>query len=277
MSCTNLDNSENRRGCAHGGSSSGRARTLLAVGLLAGLIAVSGPGCGGAKVIKTEADPSFTYDEVSRSTIMVGGVTSGVGNYFYKKEIRRELSPLLAKRIGKKRRDLTIVDPLLMPQALGEERCRELLDRYEETGYLDTNSVVALFDAIRGSVKYIVFARVERDTVILTRSEDGLGIGHKTERFLEISFRVYDIASADLVFNSSIADQDHRTQVDAKGGEGEEENCFAAGLRCLVFIDDIISWFFKKRAGFYPPPEIEDMAKHIFDRFAEELPGEQPG
>lgn len=276
MSYTNLDNSENRRRRTQAGSSSSRVIALLAVGLLAGLIAVSGPGCGGAKVVKTEADPSFTYDEVSKSTIMIGGVTSGVGSFIYKKETRRKLSPLLAKRIAKKRRDLTIVDPLLMPQSLGEERCRELLDRYEETGYLDTSSVVALFDATRGSVRYIVFARVERDTVIYTRSEDGLSIDHKSERFLEMSFRVYDIASADLVFNSSIADQDYTMQIDAKGGE--EENCVIESLRCIVTIIDILGWFYGEDShGFYPPPEVEDMAKRIFDRFTEELPGEQSG
>ena len=253
----------------------GFARFLVA-GLILCLAAICQPGCGGAKVLHIRTDPSFTYDEVSSASIMVAGVTSAVGDDDYRKEIRRGLTRLLAERIIKKRPSLTILDPRRVQQSIVEERYAELLDRYEATDRLDTAGMIELFDATRGLVRYMVFARVEMDSITRTVDEDEISIDRKTERLLKISFRIYDIAAGEVMYSTSILNQDYNLNVDVQDDTPDDEcSSFLSLMACLL---DFISWFEKDDdEGFPLPPKLDNLAKEVFDKFAENLPQAESG
>ena len=156
-------------------------------------------------------------------------------------------------------------------QSMGAQQHAELLDRYETTGKLDTAGMVALFDATRGLAHYVAFARIEIDSIARTKTEDTISVDHTTERFLQISFSIYDIARGDLVWKGTISDSDYDLQVDAKAGAPDDDcSSILSFAACLL---DIISWFESKDdEGFPPPPKLEDLATRIFDKFADELP-----
>lgn len=94
-------------------------------------------GCGGAKVVHLEADPSFDHSHATSAEIGIAGFVSIVGDDNQRAAIRRQLLPLLAQSITKKRPDLTIISPERIQEALGEESHRALLDQYASGGDLD--------------------------------------------------------------------------------------------------------------------------------------------
>jgi len=233
-------------------------------------------GCGEAKVVHVRTDPNFTYEAASSSTISIAGVVTAIGDEDYQKEVGNKLPLLLATRIAKKRPDLSITDPQRIEKALGKERLRELLDRYGQSGRLDTASVIALFEASRGLARYVILARIYMDSTARVINEDEFSIDHKTERMIKIVFNVYDISTATLVFDESISHEDFNLQLDAKH-EAPDDDCSSA-LSFVACILDIFSFLEDKDdEGFPPPPELEDMAKVIFDQFAATLPAASSG
>lgn len=248
-----------------------RALTVSLICLITLVTAIWFCGCGGAKVVHVESDPAFTYEATSSSVLTVVGVVAAVGDDEYQEEIRNSLPRLLSERIAKKREDLTTMDPGRVEQRLGQERYQELLDRYELTGQLDTNSVVALFDATRGLVRYVVLARIEVDSIARTISEDEISTDYKTLRFVQINFQVYDIETAPMVFTGTISHEDFDLQIDAKSDAPDDDCSSILSFAACIF--DFLSWFEDKdEEGFPPPPELEDIVTEIFDRFAETLP-----
>lgn len=263
---------KNRNTAAHAEQTGWGAITRLLMSLAPLLVGFV--GCGGSKVIHLETDPSFTYQAASSAAIAVVGVTSAVGDDEYKREIRNEMPRLLAERVADERPDLSILDPARIEQSYGTERLNELLDRYEQTGRLDTSDVIGLFDATRGLMRYAVFARIELDSVARTLQEDNISADHKTERFLQVAFRVYDITAADLVFDGTIERSDYDLQIDATGGEDSDGGI----LGCAACLLDFLSWFEDKdEEGFPPPPKLEGLVKSVFDKFAEQLPQAETG
>ena len=177
----------------------------------------------------------------------------------------------MAERIAEKRPDLTIRDPRRVVEALGEERHRDLLDLFASTGNLDTNGVVALFDATRGQARYVVLARIETDSIARTKSEDEISIDHKTLRFVQVRFRVYDISTAVMVFDGIISGEDFDMQIDAATDSPDDDCSSILSFAACIF--DFFSWFEEKDdEGFAPPPELENIMTEIFDQFAETLP-----
>ena len=275
--CNQLDHNGARPGGSNRKSSASRVVSCSLYCLLVCLGLIGPIGCGGPKVTHLETAPSFTYEAASSATFMVGGVTAAVGDENYRAMVRRVLPLELAVQIRQEREGLEVLESQRLQEALGEQRYTSLLDSYEETGLLDTAGVVDLYSAARGVAGYIVFARVTRDVVNRSKSEDSVEVKYTTERSMEISIQVYDTESRRLAWSGDVSDSDHNTEV-KEISSGEVDDCGVPALNCLVQVLEVLSLFDEVHDEDFPlPPTTEKVAEFIFDGFAEKLPLAESG
>lgn len=133
-----------------------------------------------------------------------------------------------------------------------------------------------LFSATQGLVRYVILGRVENDqisksTELQEDQESPLRTKYRVRRDMTVSFQVYDIETAPMVFTGSISHEDFDLQIDAKSGAPDDDCSSILSFAACIF--DFISWFEDKDVeGFPPPPELDDIVTEIFDQFAETLP-----
>lgn len=237
-------------------------------------------GCGGAKVVHVEADPSFDYSQAVSAEIGIAGFVSIVGDDNQRAAIRRQLPPLLAQSISEKRPDLTIISPERIQQALGVENHQALLDQYVSGGSLDQGGMTQLFSATQGLVRYVILGRIEMDSFLRTeeREEDSTSPGtrYKTRREMAVFLEVYDLETGRSVFSGLITNDLTNSiwKPDVTTNEVSSFGQVCADLFVSCLVSSIWSLFQTKEdeGGFPVPPSTEEITKDIFEKFAETLP-----
>ena len=256
-----------------------RRRRRIAGSLVAGLL-LGLTGCGGAKVIHVEADPTFDYSQAAAAEIGIVGFEALVEGEEHREVLRRQLPPLLARAIQEKRPDLKIFSPERIQEAVGEENYRTLLDRYAAGGTLDQGGMVELFSATRGTVRYVVLGRVVEDNLFKSEEADedsnGSGTRYKVRREMAVFLEVYDLEAGRSVFKELITNHQTSSRYVPDVTTGDSESCSEAcgnmAMSCLV--STLFSVFQDEPDddGFPPPPPTEEITREIFEKFAESLP-----
>ncbi|MDH3890766.1 MAG: hypothetical protein OEV49_06745 [candidate division Zixibacteria bacterium] len=249
---------------------------LLLVALMIGLIT----GCGGAKVVHLVEDPSFDYSQASSAEIGMAGFVSIVGDDKQRATIRRQLPPLLAQSISEKRPDLTIISPERIQQALGEENHKAVLDQYVRGGDLDQGSMIQLFSATRGLVRYVILGRVEKDHVLRFEEHEvdstSSGTRYKVRREMAVFLQVYDLEAGRSVYGGLITNDQTNQRFEPDVTSGDADSFGEAGTNLFVScMMNLVCSMFQKESeeGGYPaPPTNEEITRDIFEKFAESLP-----
>jgi hypothetical protein len=189
-------------------------------------------------------------------------------------------APLLAQSISEKRPDLTIISPERIQQALGEENHRALLDQYVSWGDLDQGSMIQLFSATRGLVRYVILGRVEQDDLFKSEElEEGAtssGTRYKVRRDMAVFLEVYDLEAGRSVFSGLITNDltNNRYEVDGTLGDVSSFGDFCAdmGVSCLMNLMCSLIQTKEDEGGYPVPPSTEEITEDIFEKFAETLP-----
>ncbi|MCK4462673.1 MAG: hypothetical protein KAW46_12785 [candidate division Zixibacteria bacterium] len=252
----------------------------LVAGLLLGLT-----GCGGAKVIHVEADPTFDYSQASSGEIGIVGFEALVEDEKHREVLRRQLPSLLARAIQEKRPDLKIFSPERIQEAVGEENHRILLDRYAAGGNLDQGGMVELFSATRGTVRYVVLGRVVEDNFFkfeeIEEDSTSSGIRYKVRREMAVFLEVYDLEAGRSVFKELITNDQTSSRYVPDFTAGDSKSCSDAcgnmAMSCLVSMLFSIFQDEPDDDGFPPPPTTEEITREIFEKFAESLPTADAG
>lgn len=249
--------------------------SIFSVGLLLGQM-----GCGGAKVVHVEADPTFDYSRAAAGEIGIAGFAAVVEDEDHCTVLRRQLPPLLAQAIQEKRPDLKIFSPQRIQEALGQENHQTLLDRYAAGGELDHGGMAELFSSTRGVVRYMVLGRVVQDDFTKWEEHDedseSSGTRYKVRRQMAVFLEVYDLEAGRSVFKELITNDQTNDRyipgVTAGDAESCSEACGNMAMSCLV--STLWSIFQEKsEEDEYPPsPTNAEITRDIFEKFAESLP-----
>jgi len=236
-------------------------------------------GCGGAKALDIEVDPTFDYSQAASGEIGIAGFAVMVEDEDRRAVLQRQLPPLLAQSLNKKRPDLTVLAPGRIQQALGEENHRVTMDRYGAEGSLDPGSMAQLFDATRGMVRYVILGRVARDDIIKTEAQEGdsssSGKRYKTSREMDVFMEIYDLETGHSVFSGLISNamtnDRYVPDISVETGSWGE----AGGSAFFSCLESCLWDIFQSEPeddGYPSPPAISELAGEIFDEFAEQLP-----
>lgn len=229
--------------------------------LLTLCVTVAG-GCG-TKVIGLRSDPSFTYQTLSSGGITVGGVTSLVGADDL--ATQQQMANQLRVSILKERSDIAVQPGAELLRALGEEAYDDLLWSYRLSGEIAETWLEQLWLAAAGDVRYVIFARIERDETVRDRvvardSSDVEVTTFNISRSVGISFLVYDLTLANgaSVWSGSIDKTEKKSRVHRERGD-----IFTSVVEAVLGLN---------KSGYPSPPEFSKLSREVFEGFADNLP-----
>ena len=244
--------------------------------LLWALVVLVTDGCG-TRVTGLQSDPSFTYQNLSRDGIAIGGVSYLFGRNF--PAMQDQMASLLKESIIRERPDIIVQPVYLVPGALGQAEYRRMLADYWATGEVAETWLEQLSGAA-GRTQYAVFARIERDDFATSESSgaDTNTTTYTMSRTVRTSFQVYDLTRRISVWSGSLSKTKSRS---TKVREEEEESHGILG----DLIEDIVESVVQDALGLTPTPtapssypkapELTELLRSIFEGFAEHLP--EPG
>lgn len=172
--------------------------TLLALGALA--------GCASESELR-RLDPALNAVDLRQGKVAVLGVVK----FEEPDQIRPPLVATLERTMREERRDIPLVSAERVRKALGEERYRRILLDYEYQGTLETAILRELSDSLRGTARFLLLARVEKDRMrssargISSSDRDVSGAGYAmgvTGRDARVAVDLYDLTRASLVVSA---------------------------------------------------------------------------
>ncbi len=171
------------------------------------------------KIAGLTHDPSFTYDTIVSSKIMVGGVASIVNNISATTTIA--YSDILRSQFTKQRKELNVVSSRKLVSKLGRKKYDRLMSEHRETGALSSSSLGVVRSKFKG-VRYVIFARIEKNETernIKTRDiyetkkmpngkkikvKKGYDITYYSRRKASVSLYIYDLDMGKSVWGGSV-------------------------------------------------------------------------
>ncbi|HYQ88240.1 MAG TPA: hypothetical protein VEU09_01275 [Candidatus Binatia bacterium] len=152
-------------------------------------------------------DSSVTAQDLRQGKIAVLGVVK----FQEPDQVRPPLIAMLEKTFQAERRVVPLIPADSVRQILGAERDQRLLLGYEYQGTLDPNALGEISDSLRGTARFLLLARVERERTrnstrgvtgadtARTRANFAMGI---TGRDARVSVHLYDLTRRTLVANA---------------------------------------------------------------------------
>jgi hypothetical protein len=201
----------------------------------------------------------------------------GVVKFEEPDQVRPPLIAMLEKALREERRDIPLVPADSVRGRVGEERARRILLDYEYQGALEAGSLGELSDSLRGTARFLLLARVEKDRTrtsargIAGANTDVSGAGYAmgvTGRDARVAIHLYDLLRRTLAASATY--------------EGSSENTKAilapvapgGGSRTEVTVGPAQS---PEEQGYPGAPELAQALEEPFRTFARELPGAPAG
>ncbi len=189
--------------------------------------------------------PSFDRAAAASYGIAIGGIALAYDANIVDAYTEWEFATLVRFRILEKWKN---IDPLSIGQverALGTKTFEEIIDGYRATGSLEARDVLTLHDNV--PARYLLYGRVERDMVLHNDNDTGLNrYDVWTSRMVVVSFKVYDTATGELVYNDRIMKRDEISD-EPYGADPYEK--------------------------YPPPPDVEELMVGLVDSFVSRLFG----
>lgn len=181
---------------------------LLMTILVLGLCIV--PACK-TQVRGLVKNPSFTYEAITSGKMAIGGVTSALRSM--REEERNRYADIMRMRFLGERETFKILPAGIVANVLGHEAYRSMLDEYRTYGRLSDTMKRNLMTKFK-TVRYMVFARIEKDNISKSRIEvlyDEYGKeleNNKTimeiTRSTDASMNIYDLRTGVTVWSGTV-------------------------------------------------------------------------
>jgi hypothetical protein len=219
-------------------------------------------------------DPSFTYEAVVSGKMAIGGVTSALTKM--PEEERNRYADMMRMSFLEKRETFTIVPAGFVAHFMGHPEYRHMLDEYRTYGRL-SDSLKEKVGARFTIARYIAFARIERDNISRSRTEEthdasGEELEKKktimeTTRSTEVSLNIYDLQTGVKVWSGAVEEYAVRKN---EYVENKESKFFLIAL-----FEAIIDAIFETPPEYPDPPSLDELLGRVFSGFARYLPEER--
>jgi len=124
-------------------------------------------GCA-SKVVGLQKDPSFTYNALKGSSLVIGGVVDGANE---KPAISNINSMnLLRGQIAEETEGLKISRSGLVRASVGSRTYKKMLQEYRDDSGLSPQSISTLSQKLKGK-RYVIFSRLQKDEPYQNRGE----------------------------------------------------------------------------------------------------------
>ncbi|MFH1372295.1 MAG: hypothetical protein ABII79_00645 [bacterium] len=165
--------------------------------------------CGGPRVEGLFREPEFTADAIRNRSIIIGGVTSALGN----EEIDtlcNVWANLLREQLVEKLEGVNVVPLNYTKSTLREDQYGEMLVSFNNIGDLNSEVLEKLGGAFEEPRPYLVMCRLETDARDTSKgkNKDSTGavinVYYLAHRKVCASFKVWDVAARKLVWSGRI-------------------------------------------------------------------------
>lgn len=226
------------------------------------------------KVAGLKQSPSFTFDNIARGKISVGGVTLATPSG--SEGERASLGGILRTALLEERKEFTVLPVGTVATKLGADYPK-VLRELQEAGSLGEKSLSLLRSKIRDA-RYIAFARVENDEVTQDRHETASSdkngrpiegserIIANTQRSVTASLLVYDLTNGEMAWSGTVT----KSLSGSRQYDKEREIGLVSVIKAIKGDSSTQSPETK-----YPFPEAPDSKKvlaKVFEGFAENFP-----
>jgi hypothetical protein len=230
-------------------------------------------GCA-TKVAGLRSSPDFTYGNLTRGRILVGGVAVASGAV--DEANRNSLAGLLRTALLEERKEVPVGPVGIVPQKLGK-LYPTVVGEIELNGTLSEKSIEALRSKVTDT-RYITFARVENDQVSQDRREvsntDRNGnpipgsakVVTSAERAVTASLTVYDLKSGNIAWSGSVT----KSLSQSREYEKEREIGLVTVIRAIK--GDTANQTPEQKYPYPSPPETNKVLARVFAGFAENFP-----
>lgn len=232
-----------------------------------------------AKVKNIETDPSFTNDEMMSTKVCILGCTSIAVENPDDMMLSNWLSNELENALVKKREGIDVISFGEVRRAGGESLMKQCLQEIHDYGSIDPALLDDLAKELPPDARYTVVHRIESDQLKFGDDEvkedrDGKEVVTaytlKTKRIISATFYVYDFQLRKRVCHATIEGNS-----ETKREITLEEKADLGGILGAVVgvVDAIFGEDEDERLESFPPPPTQDIVmRHIYNKFAEELP-----
>jgi hypothetical protein len=225
------------------------------------------------RVIGLVMDPSFTYEAITSGKMAIGGVTSALKSM---PERERNLyADMMRRKFLEKRETFIILPAGVVAHLLGHEAYRNMMDEYRTYGRLNNTMKRNLMTKLK-TVRYIVFARIEKDNISKSRREvlyDEYGEELENKKTImeitrstDVSMNIYDLRTGVIVWSGTVEKISSRSN---EYVEKEKSKFF------LIALIETIVEIFEPSPEYPEPSSLDELLGRIFTGFAENLPNEK--
>ncbi|HLB59365.1 MAG TPA: hypothetical protein VJL87_04715 [Bdellovibrionota bacterium] len=244
------------------------------LGLVAILVGIS--GCA-TKVVGLKKSPSFLYSNVQNGKMAIGGVVSATEEV--KPAQVATYGNMLMNQIIEERSGIGVASTAMVKEKIGSKQYDALLNDYKNFGSLSKEQIKSLSRNLSG-VRYVVFARIDRNEVTNDRAEsavtnsDGKEDPNKRKitkyagRAMSATFQVADLVEQDSAWSGSITKSSSNSKEYTKTEFGNSILGIVVAIANKGGGDEDTTYP-------YPtPPDEGQVLNYIFSGFAENLPKE---
>ena len=235
-----------------------------------------------AKVKNIETDPSFTNDEMMSTKICILGCTSIAVEKPADMMLSNWLSNELKFALLEKREGIDVMPFGEVRRAAGESLMKQCLQEIHDYGSIDPALLDDLAKELPPDVKYAVVHRIETDRMKFEEDEnrqdrDGTSVvtGYtlKTIRMITATLYVYDLQQGKQVFLATIEGKDETKREITMNERVDLGGILGDVIDAAEAINEIFGDKSDERWENFPPPPTQDVVmRHIYNKFAEELP-----
>jgi hypothetical protein len=208
-------------------------------------------------------DTSVTAANLRQGKIAVLGVVK----FQEPDQVRPPLIAMLEKTFREERRDVPLIPADSVRQILGAERDRKLLLAYEYQGALDPAALAEISDSLRGTARFLLLARVDRDRtrnstrgIALTDTTSSAHVLYAmgvTGRDARVTVQIYDLSRRALAVSARYE------------GSTESEHPMLSPMGQVNFLPKVPP----EEQGYPETPELALALEEPFRTFARTLPG----
>jgi hypothetical protein len=230
-------------------------------------------GCA-TKVAGLKQSPTFTFDNIARGKISVGGVALTTAPL--SEGHRASLGGILRTALLEERKEFTVLPVGTAASRLGSEYPK-VLRELQEAGSLSEASLGLLRRKIRDS-RYIAFARVENDEVSKDRHETASSdkegkpipgserVIANAQRSVTASLLVYDLTNGEMAWSGTVT----KSLTGSRQYDKEREIGLVSVIKAIK--GDSNTQSPEEKYPFPEAPDSKQVLAKVFAGFAENFP-----
>jgi len=227
-----------------------------------------------------QQDPSYTYEHISESSFLIGGVTSLPDEWILAYQLM--VGEILANAFRDERSDIQILPAGAIYKALGTEKYQNLLNQYRLSGLIAPNDVADIRIAFP-NVRYLLLARVNESHVFEKKAHTETDVSdskkdNKKDEYefvkVEVSLiRWREVSASLLIFDMHQGQIAWSGQVShSRENTNSDSNTYKKDDR---WKNELVNSLFNTmlgQEGYPKAPTEEVVLRSIFTGFAENMP-----